>query len=99
VVRAPDDYGATYLADSSLLDLFERASADTPPWFRQQVDRLSTPSLPPFDPTAALAGVAADSTAAGGHRRRRSSADGQTRSESEADRRQNHPLSDVWGDG
>jgi len=98
VVRAPDDYGATYLADSSLLDLFERASPDTPPWFQQQVDRLSTPELPAFDPAAALAGI--DGTPS---RRRRSgsqhTASGQTRTESDADRRKNHPLSDVWGDG
>ncbi|TKX82868.1 ATP-dependent DNA helicase, partial [Halorubrum sp. SS5] len=46
VVRAPDDYGATYLADDSLLDLFERAAADTPDWFRDQVDAMTTPSLP-----------------------------------------------------
>jgi Rad3-related DNA helicase len=57
VVRAPDDYGATYLADSSLLDLFERTRADTPAWFADQVARLSTPDLPEFDPGAALAGV------------------------------------------
>ncbi|MFB6155495.1 MAG: helicase C-terminal domain-containing protein [Haloferacaceae archaeon] len=54
VVRAPDDYGATYLADSSLLDLFERARSDVPDWFREQVDRASTPDLPDFDPAAAL---------------------------------------------
>ena len=56
VVRAPDDYGDTYLADSSLLDLFERARADTPDWFAEQVDRMTTPDLPEFDPEAALAG-------------------------------------------
>ena len=60
VVRAPDDHGATYLADSSLLDLFERAEADTPPWFRDQIDRMSTPELPEFDPDAAMAGMDAD---------------------------------------
>ena len=57
VVRAPDDYGATYLADASLLDLFERARTDMPDWFADQVDRTSTPDLPDFDPGAALAGV------------------------------------------
>ncbi|MFC7026805.1 helicase C-terminal domain-containing protein [Halomicroarcula sp. GCM10025710] len=46
VVRAPDDYGATYLADSSLLDLFDRASHDTPDWFAAQVTRMSEPDLP-----------------------------------------------------
>lgn len=53
VVRAPDDYGATYLADTSLLQLFERAEQDTPPWFREQVDRMSKPDLPDFDPQSA----------------------------------------------
>jgi hypothetical protein len=62
VVRAPDDYGATYLADSSLLDLFDRARGDLPPWFRDQVDAMSTPALPAFDPAGALAGVDADPT-------------------------------------
>jgi len=95
VVRAPDDYGATYLADSSLLDLFERAEHDTPPWFRQQVDRLSKPQLPEFDPQAALAGINATATPS----RSGSGTTSQTRTESDADRRQNHPLSDVWGDG
>jgi Rad3-related DNA helicase len=57
VVRAPDDYGATYLADASLLDLFERARGDMPDWFAHQVDRLATPDLPAFDPAAALAGM------------------------------------------
>jgi hypothetical protein len=57
VVRAPDDYGATYLADASLLDLFERARGDMPDWFTDQVDRLASPDLPAFDPAAALAGV------------------------------------------
>ncbi|MFC6837383.1 helicase C-terminal domain-containing protein [Halomarina ordinaria] len=56
VVRAPDDRGATYLADSSLLDLFERARSDVPDWFAEQVDRMSAPDLPAFDPDAALGG-------------------------------------------
>ncbi|MEZ3116018.1 helicase C-terminal domain-containing protein [Halobaculum sp. MBLA0147] len=59
VVRAPDDYGATYLADASLLELFDRAATDMPPWFQDQIDRLSEPSLPAFDPDAALSGVSA----------------------------------------
>ncbi len=57
VVRAPDDHGATYLADASLLDLFDRARSDLPPWFREQVDAMRAPTLPDFDPAAALAGV------------------------------------------
>ncbi|USZ73958.1 ATP-dependent DNA helicase [Halorussus vallis] len=50
VVRAPDDYGATYLADTSLLELFERAESDTPAWFAEQVTRTSDPDLPEFSP-------------------------------------------------
>jgi Rad3-related DNA helicase len=136
VVRAPDDYGATYLADDSLLDLFDRAKADTPPWFRDQIDAMTTPALPDFDPAAALAGIDADPsgparagrTRAGGSggasgrsgsasgRSERRATDGadaagsngrsggggdetRTRSEADADRRENHPLSDIWGDG
>ena len=134
VVRAPDDHGATYLADDSLLDLFERAAADTPSWFRDQIDAMTTPSLPAFDPSAALAGIDASPSATAGSGRRRdrrsgeadrggatdpshgeagggddgdATADGprggddsvRTRSERDAERRQNHPLSDVWGDG
>jgi Rad3-related DNA helicase len=54
VVRAPDDEGATYVADTSILDLFDRARTDMPPWFREQVDRMTTPDLPPADADAAL---------------------------------------------
>jgi hypothetical protein len=57
VVRSPEDHGATYLADSSLLDLFERARVDMPGWFAEQVDRTTTPDLPAFDPNAAVAEV------------------------------------------
>ena len=144
VVRAPDDYGATYLADDSLLDLFDRARADTPPWFRDQIDAMTTPDLPEFDPAAALAGIAADPSgpvgagrqrvgggddAGGASARNGSAAEGsggaaaggsdaadtggsangsgrggdaggtRTRSEADAERREDHPLSDVWGDG
>jgi hypothetical protein len=56
VVRNPDDYGATYLADTSLLELFERTQTATPPWFAEQIDRMSSPDLPEFDPSAALRG-------------------------------------------
>jgi Rad3-related DNA helicase len=93
VVRAPDDRGATYLADSSLLDLFERARHDMPPWFAEQVDATTTPDLPAFEPTAAVSGGATGSTnagEAGGRDGRRS-----RRSGSRDD--DDHPLSDVWG--
>ena len=83
IVRAPDDHGATYLADSSLLDLFERARGDMPPWFREQVDRMSTPELPPFDPARAAA-VGNGAKPSGGSTSTPSIDD--------------HPLSDVWGD-
>ena len=53
VVRAPDDYGATYLADRSLLQVFDRAETDTPDWFREQVERMTPPDLPEFDPRSA----------------------------------------------
>ncbi|OYR44379.1 helicase C-terminal domain-containing protein [Halorubrum sp. Hd13] len=138
VVRAPDDYGATYLADDSLLDLFERAQADTPPWFGDQIDAMTTPDLSDFDPAAALAGIDADPSGPSRARRNRTvgsggasdrggsgaggsgnaagdaaDADGsggdtgsagdagatRTRSETDAERRSDHPLSDVWGDG
>ncbi|MWV64703.1 ATP-dependent DNA helicase [Halorubrum sp. JWXQ-INN 858] len=126
VVRAPDDYGATYLADDSLFDLFDRAKADTPPWFRDQVEAMTAPSLPPFDAAAALAGIDAEPSgprraggsgtraAGGGSARSGSPSSGsggdgtskgggasggtRTRTEADAERRDNHPLSDVWGD-
>jgi hypothetical protein len=59
VVRSPEDYGATYLVDTSLLDLFDRARHDLPPWFADQVDAMTEPDLPAFDPEAALAGIEA----------------------------------------
>jgi Rad3-related DNA helicase len=86
VVRAPDDYGATYLADSSLLDLFERARHDMPDWFRAQVDRMDRPDLPAFAPGEALGGESS------GRTRRRSR---RSRSSGSADDG-SHPLSDVW---
>ncbi|MFB6123277.1 MAG: helicase C-terminal domain-containing protein [Haloferacaceae archaeon] len=101
VVRAPDDHGATYLADSSLLDLFDRARADMPDWFAAQVDRTTRPDLPEFDPEAALAGV--DATPGSGRPRhtrrsdRRSSTDSVT-GESSSSESSDHPLSDVWGE-
>jgi Rad3-related DNA helicase len=53
VVRAPDDYGATYLADSSLLQLFDRTRSEMPDWFEAQVAEMTTPDLPEFDQEAA----------------------------------------------
>ncbi|MFB6108117.1 MAG: helicase C-terminal domain-containing protein [Haloplanus sp.] len=122
VVRSPEDHGATYLADSSLLDLFERTRGDMPDWFAEQVDACSTPSLPEFDPGAALAGVDASPSRSGS--RTRSSASGSSgssvssssrstgrsgsrssarsnataSSDADGDARDDHPLSDVWGE-
>jgi Rad3-related DNA helicase len=79
VVRAPDDYGATYLADSSLLDLFDRTRGEMPAWFRDQVDRLSVPDLPAFEAAADAAAASRSSGSMG----RGSSAD----AASNADRR------------
>lgn len=56
VVRSADDYGATYLADNSLLDLFDRASGSLPQWFAEQVAAMKSPELPNYDPEAAVAG-------------------------------------------
>jgi Rad3-related DNA helicase len=88
IVRAPDDHGATYLADASILDVFDRARSDTPAWFADQVDRMQKPTLPAFDPEAALEGMErrvgsrSGTGGAQGGGRRRSTAD--------------HPLTDVW---
>jgi Rad3-related DNA helicase len=57
IVRSPEDYGATYLVDTSLLDLFDRARHDLPPWFADQVAAMSDPDLPEFDPEGALSGI------------------------------------------
>jgi len=56
VVRSPEDYGGTYIGDSSVLDLFERVGSDMPDWFQEQVDAMSHPDLPEIDPSDALAG-------------------------------------------
>ncbi|NHN60508.1 helicase C-terminal domain-containing protein [Halorussus rarus] len=71
VVRSPDDRGATYLADSSLLQVFDRAKSDTPDWFTEQVDRMSEPDLPAFDPQSASQS-AAGAGARGGRNRSQS---------------------------
>ena len=101
VVRAPDDYGATYLADSSLLDLFERASGDVPAWFAEQVDRLGEPDLPEFSPEKALSG--SDGRGERGRSDGRANTRGRTRSSGRGRTRDrggsgsdDHPLSDVW---
>ena len=106
VVRAPDDYGATYLADTSLLDLFERARADMPAWFEAQVDRTSQPELPGFDPAAAgnAASNGPTTRTPGGCGRSSGDSGSRTGGSSGASGDDptdidDHPLSDVWGDG
>ncbi|MFW5965088.1 MAG: helicase C-terminal domain-containing protein, partial [Natronomonas sp.] len=95
VVRAPDDHGATYLADSSLLDLFERARHDMPEWFEAQVDRMTRPDLPAFDPASAL-GEASEADSSPSQPRSKSKSTSNARRSGSID---DHPLSDVWGDG
>ncbi|GAA0650254.1 ATP-dependent DNA helicase [Salarchaeum japonicum] len=98
VVRAPDDYGATYIADDSVLDVFERARTDMPEWFAEQVDRMTTPALPELDADAARAGVndiehATQQTQQTDRGRATSDdADG----ESGSGRERRSPMADVW---
>ena len=111
IIRQPEDEGATYVADSSLLDLFERARTDMPGWFSAQVDRMSVPDLPDFDPEAALAGT--DFTPRSTRRRNRArtgsssgsgsgtgaATGGRTssgRSKGRTSDLGDHPLADVW---
>jgi Rad3-related DNA helicase len=94
IVRSAEDHGVTYLADSSLLDLFERAGDALPPWFEEQVDAMGRPDLPGFDPEAALSSVEATPGGTDGADGRRRSG---SRSEDSGDDREDHPLYDVWG--
>jgi len=100
IVRSADDHGATYLGDSSLLDVFERARTTMPDWFADQVDRMGRPDLPAFDPAAATRAVET------GQRRHRSlggSTDrtgrsGRSGHAGNSETAEDHPLSDVWGE-
>jgi len=94
VVRSPDDYGATYLADSSLLQVFDRAETDTPPWFAEQVDRMTTPDLPAFDPSSASESAAGSARGSSSSARRRSGSGGGSTGGSEP----KSPMADVWDD-
>jgi Rad3-related DNA helicase len=89
VVRSPDDYGYTYLGDSSLLELFDRARTDMPEWFLAQVGAMERPDLPEFSPEAARTG---GTTARSARPRDRA---GGSQDGTDAD---DHPLSDVWGE-
>ena len=104
VVRAPDDYGATYLADSSLLQLFDRARTDMPDWFAEQVDRMSYPDLPEFNPGDAGGDGSIDGLG-GGRRRTESPSDsdgtsdsqsGRTSGSNRSRRKKKSPMADVW---
>jgi Rad3-related DNA helicase len=46
VVRSKDDYGATYIADENIHDVFDRAQKDIPDWFQEQIDAAQVPTLP-----------------------------------------------------
>lgn len=112
VVRSPDDYGATYLADSSLLQLFDRAESDVPPWFAEQVERMARPDLPEFDPASASespGGASAGGSRHGRRDRRRQSAsdsggssgsgDGASAGRRSSERNSSDrksPMADVW---
>jgi Rad3-related DNA helicase len=45
IVRADDDYGVTYIADESILDVFDRAQHDMPDWFQDQVGAMTQLTL------------------------------------------------------
>ncbi|MFU8869290.1 helicase C-terminal domain-containing protein [Natronococcus sp.] len=99
VVRAPDDYGATYLADSSLLDVFDRARSDMPDWFAAQVDRMERPALPAFEPSAAVDGSSSGGRSRGGSGRTSSGRSRSGRGGSGSRSRRSSgssPLADVW---
>ena len=97
VVRAPDDYGATYLADDSVLDVFERARSDMPDWFEEQVDRMSAPDLPELDADAARAGVSEIQQAdTGGDETTESAPRERSSNSSESSRERSRPMADVW---
>ncbi|MFB6132213.1 MAG: helicase C-terminal domain-containing protein [Halanaeroarchaeum sp.] len=101
VVRSPDDFGATYLADTSLLDLFERARTDMPPWFAAAVDRMERPDLPDIDAEGAVAGMdggvtRAESVSRESTRQRVPQSDPAGTGESDRDEGSRSPLSDVW---
>ncbi|MCD2200587.1 ATP-dependent DNA helicase [Halobacterium sp. KA-4] len=110
VVRAPDDHGATYVVDSSILDLFDRARTDMPPWFRDQVDAMTTPDLPEPDAAAALGDISGDvdqveptytsssgsSTSSSTTTSTQSSASDDRDSSGDRTSRSGSPLADVW---
>ncbi|MFC7212359.1 helicase C-terminal domain-containing protein [Natronoarchaeum sp. GCM10025321] len=104
IVRSPDDYGATYLADSSLLDLFDRARHDVPEWFDEQIRLMDRPDLPEFDPDKAGGrGGAGRSTrgsgTSGGRSGKNDSGSNTTRtsgSGSAGRSSSNSPIADVW---
>ncbi len=95
VVRAHDDYGVTYLADSSILDVFDRTSELMPGWFQAQVKAMTTPDLPTVDPATALSGTTANPPpVVSEHTQAESGGDANAESTSLPS---DHPLNDVWG--
>jgi Rad3-related DNA helicase len=100
IVRSPDDHGVTYLADSSVLDRFERARSDVPDWFAEQVDRMTRPDLPAPKRDTALAAIHSRSRrssrddrtgGASGHGEQRKGGRPGSRSTSRS-----NPVADVW---
>ncbi|ERG95653.1 MAG: Rad3-related DNA helicase [Haloquadratum walsbyi J07HQW2] len=101
IVRAPDDHGSTYLADSSLLKLFNNTQNDMPAWFRDQVDRLSTPTLPSFEEATTTVGRASTTESQSSSTPRSNDYSDKSNSNHDTDsesHRSTHPLSDVWGE-
>ncbi|GGL46408.1 helicase C-terminal domain-containing protein [Halocalculus aciditolerans] len=109
VVRAPDDYGDTYIVDGSILDVFERARTDMPPWFAEQVDRMSEPELPELDaelataatsegtPTSRTQSTPTNTAENDGKRSAARASDESSAGESEgSSRERSSPMADVW---
>jgi len=108
VVRTPEDHGATYVADTSILDAFERARSEMPAWFREQVDAMSEPELPPFDPSTATgtstrnAGSGRAGSERSGTEKRSDESEGSNRNDGSSGsggRGRKSPMADVWDDG
>lgn len=103
VVRSPDDYGATYLVDDSLLDCFDRGAHALPQWFVDQVEAIEEPSLSLVDHTTEPTEMV-DTLEDGdgdertevntGHKRDQGQNDHSTATSS--NRRDSNPLEDVW---
>ncbi|QZA89476.1 ATP-dependent DNA helicase [Salinarchaeum sp. IM2453] len=90
IVRTPDDYGATYVADKSILEVFQRIKADIPPWFQEAIDRIEKPNLPETIKSKSATSVGSESTEM---QKQRQGSQNDRSSKQQSD----GPLSDVWG--